>query len=141
MELFIPVNILVPVAVVVLIFIFVLWFLYTKNKKLAKNLVEKTTKFLKYEKAIDSLKNNPQSPKKDFETLNTNVRSFFKEYYDLDYSLTYSELEEEFKKQSKPEYVKFFKMMSDIDYKEKNKSPGEVKGLVEMFSKLIYEKR
>jgi hypothetical protein len=141
MAVFIPVNVLVPIAVVVLIFIFVLWFLYTKNKKLASSLIEKTTKFSKYEKAVESLKNNPQNPKKDFETLNNNVRNFFKEYYNLDYSLTYLELEEESKKQNKPECAKFFKMMSDTNYKEKNKSPEEVKRLVEIFSKLIYEKR
>jgi hypothetical protein len=141
MAMFIPLNVLVPIAVVVLIFIFILWFLYTKNKNLAKSLMEKTTRFSGYEKAVESLKNSPQNPKKDFETLNTNVRGFFKEYYNLDYSLTYLELEEEFKKQNKPEYVKFFRMMSDTNYKEKNKSSEEVKRLIEMFSKLIYEKR
>lgn len=137
MVLLISLNILIPLSLVAIIIIFLLWLLYNKNKYLTEKLISEKTRFNRYKQGIMSLKNNPTLPEKDFESLSKYVRAFFKEYLDLDYSLTYLELEAEFKKQKKPEYANFSKLMSDISYKGERKNREEIKQLIEMFWKIL----
>ena len=126
MALLIPIQTLIPITLVIIILIVVTWVIFNKNKKIAVKLVSEKIRFQRYKKGIEGLKKAPTNPKKDFETLNQYVRAFFKEYLNLDYSLTYLELENTFKKQKKGDYAKFCKLMSDVNYKGKQK---EVKDL------------
>jgi len=136
MVVLIPLHILIPISLVVIILIIVLWYLYTKNKKIAERLISETTRFHRYRKGIEAMKKFPQNPETDFRNLNKYARAFFKEYLNLDYSLTYLELEEYFKKQNKQEHAEFCKLMSDVNYKGE-RTKEDVQRLVELFSKIM----
>ena len=131
----IPLNVLIPIALVVIILIVVMWYLYTKNRKLSGKLISEKKKFAKYKQGAQNLK-NVQGTEKDFKTLNNRARGFFKEYFDLTFSLTYLKLEKKFNELKKPEYAKFCKLMSDLDYKGK-KSPEEIKQAIAIYVKMI----
>ena len=135
----IPLNVLIPIGLVVIILIVVMWHLYTRNKKLYQKLVSEATRFHRYKKGIEALKNVSQDPEKDFENLNSYARAFFKEYLNLDYSLTYLELSEIFKKQNKQDYAEFCTLMSDVNYSGRKAKPEEVRKLVDIFYKIISE--
>ena len=133
-------SIIVPVMVVVLILLAILCILYIKNKKLKKVLDSEKQKFSVFSEGIKKIKeSNNEDPQKSFEVLNKFVRTFFKEYYQLNYSLTYLELEQAFKKRGKEDFARFCKMMSDIDYGgEKNKN-NQIKTLINIFSDILEE--
>ena len=133
----IPVQTLIPITLVIIILIVVSWILFNKNKKITNKLVSEQIRFRRYKKGIKGLKNSPTNPKKDFESLSQYVRAFFKEYLDLEYSLTYLDLQKEFQKQKKPDYAKFCKLMSDINYKGERKNIKDVNQLIEKFSQIL----
>lgn len=138
MVLLIPLGILIPISLVLIILIVVLWYIYSRNKKLAEKLISEATRFYRYKKGIEILKKVSRGPEKDFQDLNSYARAFFKEYLNLDYSLTYLELEDIFKKQNKEDYAKFCKSMSDINYSGKKKENSmEIKRLIYLFSEII----
>ena len=137
MAFLIPLQVLLPISLVIIIAIAVSWILFNKNKKLAGKLISEKLRFNRYKKGVESLKNNPTTPKKDFESLNQYVRAFFKEYLNLSYSLTYLELEGQFKKQKKLDYAKFCKLMSDVNYKGQKKDATDIIPLISMFSKIL----
>ncbi len=141
MALLIPLEILIPISLVVVILIVVLWYIYSRNKKLYQKLVSEATRFHRYKKGIEVLKNVSHGPEKDFENLNSYARAFFKEYLNLNYSLTYLELSEIFKKQNKKEYAEFCKLMSDVNYSGGKASPEQVRQLVDIFYKIIQNYR
>jgi hypothetical protein len=136
MDFLIPLSILIPVALVITILIVIIWIVFFKNRKLYQKIISKRRRFSLYKKHLIALKNFPQAPEKDFQTLNQVVRAFFKEYFDLEYSLTYLELAEHFKTEGKEDYANFCKLMSDVNYTgEKNHS--QVKQTVDLFSDII----
>ncbi len=139
MGLLIPLDILIPIALVVIILIVVMWYLYSKNKKLYEKISFRKKRFALYKNGIENLKKSPQSPEKDFKALNKLARTFFKEYLNLNYSLTYLELERNFEKQNKQEYAKFCKLMSDFSYTGKKIEKEEIKQLVVLFEKILKE--
>lgn len=139
MALLIPLEILIPVSLVVIILVVVLWYIYSRNKKLYQKLVSEATRFHRYKKGIEVLKTVSYGPEKDFESLNSYARAFFKEYLNLDYSLTYLELSDIFKKQNKKEYSEFCRIMSDVNYSGGKASPEQVRQLVDIFYKIISE--
>jgi len=139
MVLLIPLEILIPISLVVVILIVILWYIYSRNKQLYSKLVSEATRFHRYKKGIEVLKKVPNTPEKDFENLNSYARSFFKEYLNLDYSLTYLELSEIFKKQNKKEYAEFCELMSDINYSGRKAKREEVMQLVDILYKIVSE--
>lgn len=136
MELNLPLDIVLPIGLVVIILIVVLWYLYSKNKEIYSKIISERTRFYRYKKGIENLKNVPGKPEEDFNTLSKYVRSFFKEYLDLSESLTYLELEKIFKKQNKPEYAGFSRLMSDIKYKGQ-KTPESIRQTISLFEEII----
>ena len=133
----IPLNILIPITLVIIILIVVAWILFNKNKKIAGKLISEKIRFYRYKKGIETLKTLPKNPEKDFNTLQKYVRAFFKEYLNLEYSLTYLELEAHFKKQKKPEYAQLCKTISDVNYKGNQKTPNDIIQLADLFSKIL----
>lgn len=133
----IPLNVLIPIGLVVIILIVVMWHLYTRNKQLYQKLVSEATRFHRYKNGIEVLRKVPGEPEKDFENLNSYARAFFKEYLTLDYSLTYLELADYFKKQNKQDYAEFCTLMSDVNYSGRKAKPEEVRKLVDIFYKII----
>lgn len=132
----ISLEILIPIALVVVILIVLLWILYTKNKELYQKFISERKRFSLYKKHIEVLKNASSYSIKDFDRFNWVVRAFFKEYHDLNYSLTYLELAEYFKKEGKQDYAEFCKLMSDINYKGK-RTQENVRRLVELFLEIL----
>ncbi len=117
-----------------------MWFIYAKNKKLHTKLSTEKKRYLLYKKGVEKLKQSDlKNPGKDFEKLNKYVRGFFKEYFHLNYSLTYLELSKEFKKQKKPHYEKFCKTMSDANYQNKIPTKPILKKLINDFDNLLSE--
>jgi len=140
MALFLPIQILLPLAIILIVLIAIMWFIYAKNKKIHKKLSIEKKRYSIYQKSIDSLKQSDlKNTQKDFEKLNKYARGFFKEYFNLNYSLTYLELSKEFKKQGKPSYVKFCKSMSDANYQNKTPPKPILKKLINDFDKLLKE--
>ena len=135
----IPLNILIPIGLVIVILIVVLWVVYLKSRKIYNKLVVEATRFYRYKKGIEILKNASRGSEKDFQDLNKYTRAFFKEYLNLDYSLTYLELAEYFKKQEKQDYAEFCKLMSDVNYSGRKAKPEEVRRLVDIFYRIIKE--
>lgn len=141
MVLLIPLNILIPIGLVIVILIVVMWYLYTRNKKLYYKLVSEATRFHRYKKGVEILKTVSNGSEKDFESLNSYARAFFKEYLNLDYSLTYLELSEIFKKQNKQDYAEFCELMSNVNYSGGKVKLEEVRKLVDIFYKIIQNYR
>ena len=135
----ISLDILIPLGLVVIILIVVLWVVYLKSKKIYGKLVVEATRFYRYKKGIEVLKNVSHGSEKDFQNLNKYARAFFKEYLNLDYSLTYLELAELFKKQEKQDYAEFCRLMSDVNYSGKKAKPEEVRQLIDIFYRIIEE--
>tara|TARA_Y100000310_G_scaffold56999_3_gene52242 strand:+ start:9349 stop:9777 length:429 start_codon:yes stop_codon:yes gene_type:complete len=128
--------VVIPVGLVVIILIVVLWYFLNKNKKIYKKLFLEKSRFQRYKKGIENLKNNPGTPNEDFKILNRYVRAFFKEYLNLKPNLTYLELAKNFKKQKKSKYEKFSRLMSDIDYKGQ-KTNKDLNQAINSFEKII----
>jgi len=128
--------IVIPIGLVVIILLAILWYFYNKNKKIYNKLFFEKSRFQRYKKGIESLRTTPTTPEEDFQILNQYVRAFFKEYLELKPSLTYLELSKQFKKQKKPEYEKFSKLMSNIDYKGQ-KTNQDIKQAVNIFEIII----
>jgi len=139
MAFLIPLSIIIPIGLVVVILIVVAWIILFKNKELYKNIISEKERFSKYQNQLEVLKKSTNPSSKDFEKLNKIARAFFKEYLNLNYSLTYLELEKQFKKQSKPDYAKFCRAMSDTNYQGKKTSSAQIKQLIDMFGKLLEE--
>jgi hypothetical protein len=137
MVLLISLDLLIPISLVIIILIAVLWYVYSRNKQLYQKLVSEATRFHRYKKGIEILKTVSNGPEKDFENLNSYARSFFKEYLNLDYSLTYLELAEIFRKQNKQSYAEFCELMSNVNYSGGKVKPEEVRQLIDTFYKII----
>jgi len=136
MDINLPLEIVLPIGLVVIILIVVLWYLYSKNKAIYSRLIFEKTRFYRYRKGIENLKEVPGKPEEDFDILSKYVRSFFKEYLDLSPSLTYLELEEIFKKQNKSDYASLSRLMSDIKYKDQ-KTPENIAQATKIFERII----
>jgi hypothetical protein len=136
MKINLPLEIVIPIGLVVIILAVVLWYLYTKNKEIYSKLISERTRFYRYKKGIENLKNIPGKPEEDFNILSKYVRSFFKEYLDLSENLTYLELEKIFKKQNKQNYAELSGLMSDIKYKGQ-KTPEKIAEATNLFEEII----
>jgi len=131
-------NVILPTILVIIILVTVLWILYSKNRKLKNVLDTEEKRFSVYKNGIEKLKNSSlNNPEKEFEILNKYSRAFFKEYFQFNYSLTYLELEESFKKLGKDDFANFCRLMSDVDYSGKKTTEKEIKTLVNIFYKLL----
>ena len=139
MGILISLNILIPIVLVIIILGVIMWILYSKNKDLYKKITFEKNKFLVYKKDVDNLKNTLQNPEKDFEKLNQIARNFFKEYYNMDLSLTYLELEKIFKQKNRKEYADFCKLMSDTNYSGKKTTSKDINQLINSFTQMIKE--
>ena len=137
--LLIPLNLLIPIALVIIILIVLLWILYTKNKEIYNKLASEKKKFAYYKQNAESLKESRETPRKNFQLLNNLARDFFKEYFALDYSFTYLELEEKFRELEKEDYAKFCKAMSDWNYSGKEIKKENIIQLTSLFQVILNE--
>ncbi len=131
-----PLEIVLPLALVVAILIIVLWYLRNKNKIIYKKIVFEKKRFDRYQKGIQNLREHPKKPKEDFNILNKYIRSFFKEYLNLNQNLTYLELAKRFGNQNKKDYARLSNLMSNIKHKGQ-KNHKSIKQAADIFNKII----
>jgi hypothetical protein len=135
----IPLEIVIPLGAVLVILVAIMWILYYKNKQLNWILISEKKRFAQYKRGVRNLSRSTfTAPEKDFEILIKFVRAFFKEYFQLDFSLTFSELEGYFKKKNEPLYAKLCKLISDKKYGGE-KIAKDTRNLVILFQKIIMD--
>ena len=101
---------------VIVILITVVFVLYYKNRQINSLIQNEKEQFLIYLQKVEGLKKkSSENPEKTFNELNGSVREFLKEYLQLDYSLTYFQLERKFVNENKTDYAKFFQAMAIVD--------------------------
>lgn len=132
-----PLNIIVPLGLTVIILVTIFFILYYQNREIYKKIVFEKVKFEMYRNAIKKLKDNPSSERTDFEDISLIARSFFKEYLNLSYSLTYLELGVYFKKQRKDDFARFCSQMSELNYSGKDIARSDINTLIDMLNRLV----
>lgn len=139
-NLLIPLEVFIPLTLVVVILIFVSWVLYVKNRETFGRMESERKKFSYFKERIKKLESSDlANPTQDFEELNKLCREFFKEYFNLDYHLTYLELKDEFLKQNKKDYAHFCQLMSYLNYTGEKAKSLEIREVIDTFYKIISE--
>lgn len=121
-----------PILVVIAIFIVVTWVLIALNRKIHEKIESEKNKFLPFKKKLKKLKPNNES----LEALNKLAKDFFKERFNMVYSLTYLDLAENFKKKKQEDIVEFCNLMTHLTYSGK-KSVLEIKKAMNLFSDIL----
>ena len=70
-------------------------------------------------------------------SLNSLARDFFKEAFNLSYTLEYSELIDEFRKRGKKEAITFSQLITELNYSGEKPTPKKIKTLINLFSKIV----
>jgi len=131
-------EVILPLGLAIAILAVVIWVLYTQNKKLFEKLKSEKNRFSEYKQKLKKLySSNFGYPQRDFNKLNKIVRNFFREYLNLNFNLTYLELEKRFRDQKKENYAVFCRQMSDINYSGEKIKPEKIKDLIKTFEKLL----
>lgn len=140
----IPYDIILPIGFVLLILITIVLVLFLKNREINKIIYLEKERFMVYIRGIETIRNsNADTPAKKFADLSKFVRGYFKEYLNLGYSLTYLDLENIFIERKKPEYARFCRLMSDLNYSGRKNETKEILEAIEFFSVILkaYKKK
>ena len=133
-----PLDIIIPIGLVIIILITIVFVLVYKNKQISGLIQKEKSEFEKYLQNVENLKSlSKEKPIKTFNELNKSVREFLKIYLELDYNLTYFQLERKFLNKKKPDYAKFFQSMAIIDYSGEKENAEEIRKLVDYFYKIL----
>ncbi|MEM0465402.1 MAG: hypothetical protein QXW97_01725 [Candidatus Pacearchaeota archaeon] len=127
---------IIAIIVVICILCIIIYYLITINRKLSQRIEQEKNRFLLYKKQLKDLDKFDLS-KKDLETLNRLARDFFKERFNLNYSMTYLELAEKFKEEKFDERVEFCELMSDVLYSDKKIDARDIRRLVLLLTDII----
>jgi hypothetical protein len=131
-------EIILPLLLVTIILITILWVLYSQNKKAYYNLSLEKLKLNSYEKRVLDLQNNlSKDQRKDLQKLSKISRDFFKEYYNLNYSLTYLEIASMFKKENLKLCEDYSRILSEKEYSGEDINPKELKDLSSILLQII----
>jgi hypothetical protein len=111
-------------------------------ERVEKNFMRKIL-FIKrgivYRIRLRKLKDSKMDSVKTINSLNEIARDFFKEFFDFDYNMDYSELKEKFKEINKPEFVIFCEQMLITYYSSEKISIERANILVDLLSRIIIE--
>lgn len=133
-----PLDIILPIGLVIVILITVIFVLYYKNRQINNLIQNEKQQFGLYLQNVEALKKKSKDfPEKTFKELNKYVREFLKEYLELNYSLTYFQLERKFVSENKADYAKFFQSMAIVDYSGEKDNSEEIRKLVDFFYKIL----
>lgn len=133
-----PLNLLIPIGISLIILLMILIFFIKKNRDLKVQLSKEKTRLYEIKKKLLDLQiETGIGPEETFKKLNSNVREFFKEYLNLDYSLTYLELEKIFSRQNKQEFSEFCKTMVRLDYSGEKNKIEELKKAIKQFITIL----
>ena len=126
------------IAVVIIILAVVITYLISINKKLKQRIEQEKNRFILYKDSLAELKGRQILNKKDLETLNKLARDFFKERFNISYTLSYLEISEIFKKTSSlDDRVHFCDRMAEILYAGEKVDSDEVKTLINILLDII----
>lgn len=127
---------LFAIVIVIIILIVIIWHLFTLNKKLSKRIEQEKNRFILYKKQLKEL-DKLEFNKEDMEKINKLARDFFKERFNMNYSLTYLELAKNFQLERYDERVEFCNLMSDILYSDKKVDSRDFRRLVLLLTDII----
>lgn len=128
---------ILSILVVIIILAIVIIYLISINKKLKQRIEQEKNRFILYKESLAALKGKEILNKKDLETLNKLARDFFKERFNISYTLSYLEISEIFKKNFLDDRVHFCDRMAEILYVGEKVDSNEVKTLIDMLLDII----
>jgi hypothetical protein len=127
---------LVSIISVLIILIVIITILIFKNIELKKKINLEKKKLLYYQEETEKIKiENPGT--KELEYLNKTARDFFSEKFNLNYTLTYSEIAKELRKKGKEKYAEFCEIMPNLIYSKNNSDSIKIKNAIELFYDLV----
>jgi hypothetical protein len=127
---------LLAVVIVIVILAVIIWYLFSLNKKLSKRIDQEKNRFILYKKQLKEL-DKIDYKKQDLESINKIARAFFKERFNMNYSMTYLELAQKFQEERYDERVEFCNLMSDILYSDKKIDSRDYKRLVLLLTDIV----
>lgn len=128
---------ILSIALVIIILGIIIAYLISVNRKLNKRIEQEKNRFILYRKELIELDNKHTLNKNDLETLNKLARDFFKERFNIGYTLSYLEISEIFKKEGLDERVHFCDKMGEILYAGEKVDPVEIKELVHVLQDIV----
>jgi len=128
---------IISIAIVIIILAIVITFLISINKELKRRIEQEKNRFLLYKESLAALKVKQILTRKDLESLNKLARDFFKERFDINYSLSYLEISDIFKKTALDDRVHFCDRMAEILYAGEKIDSNEIKSLINILLDII----
>ncbi len=128
------IYIVLILAILVLIF-FVLRMIEKKFQ--IKLRLQKKSRNLFYIKKVKKLSKSKIKPEEFLDSINDTARDFFKEAFELPYSLEYLELIDEFRKIEEKECISFCRLISEISYSGEKIEKEEIKALIKLLGKIV----
>ncbi|MDP2926153.1 MAG: hypothetical protein Q8N99_07285 [Nanoarchaeota archaeon] len=129
------VNIVSIVLVVIILIVVILYLIYA-NRKLTEKIRTAKQRINYYKERLANIEYDNRA-QKGVEELDKIARDFLKEKLDLDYNLTYKELKEKFKKESKAKYSEFCKFMSELMYSDNRVDILKLKKAINILQDII----
>lgn len=121
----------------IILFLIVLLLIFIEKKLTKKLKIQKKSRNLFYKRKIKKLSKLKSNPEEFLDAINNLARDFFKEAFDLSYSLEYSELINEFRTTEKKECITFCTLISEINYSGKKIEEHKLSILIKLLEKII----
>jgi len=128
---------LISISLVIIILGIIITYLISINKRLNKRIEFEKNRFILYKKSLLELDLKHTLNKNDLERLNKLARDFFKERFNLAYTLSYFEISKLFRKEKLDERVKFCDKMAGILYAGDKIDPIEIKDLIHILQEIV----
>lgn len=125
------------IILVVVILVIIIAHLVSINKRLNQKIEQEKNRFILYKKQLRELDTKSNLTRKDFEVLNKLARDFFKERFNLSYSLSYIEISKIFRKEGADERVQFCDLMAEVLYAGEKIDSKEIKTLVNIMMDIV----
>jgi len=124
---------ILSISLVVIIIITVIKVLLILNKGTKERIIIEKGKISRFKNEFKKIKPDISNLKE----INKFTRSYFKEAYNMELSLTYLELAQRFDKQKKKKHADFCRMFSEINYSGKKLSEKEINTLLKYLGQII----
>jgi hypothetical protein len=128
---------ILSIILVIVILGIIITYLISINRRLNQKIEQEKNRFILYKKKLSELETKQNFNKNDFEILNKLARDFFKERFDLNYTLSYLEISEIFKKEGLDERVQFCDRMAEILYAGDKIDEEVIKNLIHIFQDIV----
>jgi len=128
--------------IIIIILVAVIIALKVLEKRFRKVIeLRKNSKSLLYRKEIRNLKNYGEDPERLVDSIDNIARNFFKDAFDFDYNLEYSELAEKFTQLKKEDGVNFCNLMFSLNYSGEKIDREKLAELIDLLDKIIRKNR